>query len=195
MHAKFWTDLSGFSLRRALPRSRHTVRSMTRFRVFLGAPTKRDIQAERDSNDYQPAVYHWVTSTYQLGSTPLHPGSGSGKRKLLSPAEFELASQQISKVYAEIMNSQRISDSRSWILDQSDKWDESGMQRNCSANASTTHMTNYVQEKVRVSKAQRIDRKECRYHTQMTLHLPCSGPLTLSEHSLIDRSRLSDMTV
>ena len=136
----FISDLSGFSLRRTLPRSRYTIRSMTRFRVFLGAPTKRDIQVERDSNDYQPAVYHWVTSTYQLDGSPPHPGSGSGERKLLSPIEFELASQQIFKVYAGIMDSQRISDPRSWILDQSDKWDQSGMQRNCSANVCIDHI-------------------------------------------------------
>src|ERR1700733_13564281 len=61
--------------------------------------------------------------------------------------------------------------------------------------ASTTYMTNCVQKEARVLKAQRIDRKECCYHTQMTLHLPCSGPLTLPEHSLIDRSRFSNMIV
>lgn len=60
----------------------------------------------------------------------------------MSQAEFDSASQQISKIYARIVDSQRVNEQQ--ILDQSENWDQSGMQRNRSVMICLSHMYDHT---------------------------------------------------
>ena len=60
----------------------------------------------------------------------------------MSQAEFDSASQQISKIYARIVDSQRVNEQQ--ILDQSENWDQSGMQRNRSVMICLIHMYDHT---------------------------------------------------
>lgn len=101
---------------------------MSRFHVFLGAPTARDIQRDRDSAS-EPSKYHWVhSSPVSLDPPPSLPTSNSTQpveRKLLSAAEFESASQHISKLYATLAQAgprSRDVIASEWTFDRSEKW-------------------------------------------------------------------------